>query len=89
MGTHLFGSPCNIGLSLESYQPVARLLTSIGYSKRVEIQTQRHHHRQTHQHNSMGAIAHRNCIQLLLFLRVYHMSCMCYFVQALHEADHS
>ena len=75
----------NIELGLESYQPVACLLTSIGYSKRVQIQTQRHHHRQTHQHNSIRTIAQRNCIQLLLFLRVYHMSCICYFVQALQS----
>jgi len=75
----------NIGLGLESYKSIACLLTSIGYSKRVQIQTQRHHHRQTHRHKSMGAIAHRNCIQLLMFLWVYHMSCICYFVQALRS----
>ena len=75
----------NIGLGLESCKSVAYLLTSIGYSKMVQIQTQRHHHQQTHQHNRMGAIADRNCIQLLMFLWVYHMSCICYFVQVLRS----
>jgi len=73
----------NIGLGLESYKAVACLLTNTGYSKRVQIQTQRHHHQQTHRHSSVGAIVHRNCIQLLMFLWVFRMSCICLFVQAL------
>jgi len=71
----------NIGLGLESYKSVACLLARIACSKRIQIQTQRHHHR----HNSMGAIIHRKCIQLLMFLWVFHLSCICYFVQALRS----
>jgi len=42
-------------------------------------------------HSSRGAAAHRNCIQLLLFLWVYHMSCICDLPLGIakYEGDHS